>query len=115
MIEHAGEIINLLLWALGVFMAALVALGGVIVKIGKWIAKLLAEKLAGIETAIKDANAKLELAIKETNATLGQSTGALREDLMKLERRHEDRIVEVERRVSDIATRCHIYHEYDKD
>ena len=97
MIEHAGEVINLLLWALG-------ALGAIFVALARWIAGMVVRKLDGIEAAIK-----------ETNSTIGQATGALRGELLELERRHETRIVEVERRVSDIATRCAIFHEHDKD
>ena len=115
MIEHAAEVIELLLWALGGFAAALIALGGILIKIGKWIAHQVSQRLIGIESAIKEANQKLEVAIKETNTTLGQVTGALRDELLKLERRHEDRIVEVERRVSDISTHCRVYHKHDKD
>lgn len=97
MIEHAPELVTLLLWAL-------LAVGGLFVALAKWIADRLLKKLEGIEAAIG-----------KTNDTLASATSGLRGELVALERRHDDRIVQVERRVSLIDERCRIYHEHDKD
>lgn len=81
MSEHASEIINLLIWVL-------VVGGGMFLGLAKWIAGQLMRKLEGIEQAIT-----------KTNDTLAG-----------IERRHESRIVEVERRVDSIAQRCEFFH-----
>jgi len=97
MIDHAAEVIDLLLWALLVGGAMFLALA-------RWIAAQLLKKLDGIESAIH-----------ELGATQVRSDATLRGELVALERRHEHRIVDVERRVSDLHTRCAIFHEHDKD
>lgn len=97
MTEHAPEIVTLLAWVI-------VAGGGLFLALAKWIAAQLMRKLEGIEQAIK-----------ETNRTLGTIEGDLRGELTMLERRHEERLVKVERRVDSIRERCHIFHDHDKD
>ena len=81
MTEHATEIMNLLTWVI-------LGGGGLFLALAKWIAAQLMRKLEGIEQAIK-----------ETNVTLSG-----------IERRHESRIVDVERRVDAIAQKCSFYH-----
>lgn len=81
MIEHASEIVDLLIWVL-------VIGGGMFLGLAKWIAVQLMKKLEGIEQAIT-----------KTNDTLAG-----------IERRHESRIVDVERRVDSLSQRCQFYH-----
>jgi hypothetical protein len=97
MTEHADEVIKVLLWAL-------LGGGALFLALAKWIASQLMRKLEGIEAAIH-----------ATNTALNKIDHDLRTDVVSLERRHESRIVEVERRVSDLHTRCAIYHQRDKD
>ena len=95
--EHSGEIVKLLLWALGLGGSALVMSIGLIVKLG--LGRLQME-LRGINKGID----KLATALEATQTALGA-----------LERRHETRIVDVERRVDKLHERCAIFHEHGKD
>ena len=90
--EHAQELNALLVWIL-------LGGGAMFIGLAKWIASQLMKKLEGIEQAIQT-----------TNKTLGDSTSGLRGDILALERRHEDRIVKVERRVDVIDQRCTFHH-----
>ena len=90
--EHAQELNALLVWIL-------LGGGAMFIALAKWIASQLMKKLEGIEHAIN-----------ETNRTLGKIEGDLRGELSDLERRHENRIVGVERRVDSIDQRCSFHH-----
>ena len=95
MTEHANEIIQVLIWVI-------ICVGGLFLTLAKWIATQLMKKLEGIESAIN-----------ETNRTLSKIEGDLRGELVSLERRHDDRFVQVERRVDSIAERCRLIHSHD--
>ena len=97
MTEHAEEVINLLLWFIGIGGVAFLALA-------KWSAGQLMSKLEAIESAIK-----------QTNTTLGTIEGDLRSEVAGLERRHEEKFVSHDRRIGKIEAACQHYHALGKD
>ena len=95
--EHAPEIITLLAWVI-------VGGGTLFLALAKWIAAQLMRKLEGIESAIQ-----------QTNHTLGKIEGDLRGEVSALERRHESKIVELDRRMVKVESNCLHYHAIGKD
>ena len=97
MTEHAIEIIRVLVWVV-------IGGGSMFVALIVWVALRLIGELHEIKVAVI-AEGKARALAEEK----------LREDLLALERRHDGRIVSVERRVESIDTKCHIFHNRDKD